>query len=63
MPDVTADGFLHIIFDAFFLLRAMSYSELEVIAKDCLKIGQPRQFQANTGLQVYFIKSKQTFYS
>lgn len=71
MPDVTAEGFLHIIFDTFVFgeslfyffpcLCVMLYSELEVIAKDCLKNGQPRQFKANTGLHVCFINQNQHF--
>lgn len=68
MPDVTAEGFLHIIFDTFFgeslffllfvcdvIFRTGGY------CRGLLKNGQSRQFKANTGLHVYFINQNKPF--
>lgn len=66
MPDATAEGFLHIIFDTFFFFLVNLYlgSFLCDVFRTggCCPGGQSRQFKANTGLPYMFYNSKQTFY-
>lgn len=63
MPDVTAEGFLHIIFDTliFFLFVCDVVFRTGGYCQGLFKNGQPRQFRANTGLHVYFIIQNKPF--